>query len=511
MSPIFISPLPLLLIDLSRLEDNLVLVSVGFDTSDGFRASKLYSPEDERKTRAAERRAKFLQLELSQEGPHSCSPPPSPALPAPGSGSFQDSRLFEDDDDWVDEKPTPAGGGIKDRVQLLEKNLKTPISRSDGSTQHDRHTRARQAAAARPGEPEESHTNYHPARGPGYVSPQGQILANQSRGRQTVPLSPDRLVVPEKEEQLLLAKEKSKGSFFSRTFRNKSTQYLESRKDTMAGVPPPPTSGVDMALMAELLQSASEESQLQNANADDAWKGILGGVSVKIYAPQSSRNIRQTCGVSWASLSESFLDTANTVAVGQRRLGTVKKRGVFSKEEDQILLAPGGPYVAKTISAQECNYLARVASRYVEHFADCQNSLLPRFYAIIRISKGGKIKSTEHWVVTDNLNDLPLPVRLTYDLKGVSSRNTRVAGGNEPLVVLKEGNLPLSNNVQGLPQVSLALSLLCVRVRRVVCAPNEVYLKGPVWARGGEERGRAAAYATTHYFGRSQLMRTKDC
>jgi hypothetical protein len=68
-----------------------------------------------------------------------------------------------------------------------------------------------------------------------------------------------------------------------------------------------------------------------------------------------------------------------------------------------------------------------VASRYVEHFQDCQNSLLPRFYFILRINKGGRIKSTEHWVVTDNLNDLPLPVRLTYDLKGVGSRHTKVA------------------------------------------------------------------------------------
>jgi hypothetical protein len=228
-----------------------------------------------------------------------------------------------------------------------------------------------------------------------------------------------------------------------------------ARAAEMAGVPPAPSSGVDMSLMATILQLASKEPAMQSPTGDDSWKGTLeGNIDVKIYAPLSSKTLRQTCGVSWDILTESFLDTAhNAVHVAARRLGTVKKRGIFSREEDQILLAPSGPYVAKTISAQECKYLARIASRYCEHFQDCQNSLLPRFYCIVRIGKGRRVKTTEHWVVTDNLNDLPLPVQLTYDLKGVSSRNTVVASGNEPLVVLKEGNLPLRLNERRLPQV----------------------------------------------------------
>ena len=51
-------------------------------------ASKHFDGQDVRKKRAAERRAKFLQQGLSQEGPRSCSPPPSPTFPPPGSGPY---------------------------------------------------------------------------------------------------------------------------------------------------------------------------------------------------------------------------------------------------------------------------------------------------------------------------------------------------------------------------------------------------------------------------------------
>ena len=189
------------------------------------------------------------------------------------------------------------------------------------------------------------------------------------------------------------------------------------------------------------------------------WKGELAGLAVKFYAPQRCSALRHALGVSLEMLAESFLDTASTAAdVGGRRLGTVKRRGVFSKEEDQILLAPAGPFVAKTISRNECRYLATVAGRVCEHFQDCHASLMPRFYAIVRIDKGGRVRSTEYWVVTDNINDLPLPVQMTFDLKGVRSRQAAVDSCSRSLVVLKEGNLPTFDNkgkkVQRLPQVS---------------------------------------------------------
>jgi len=214
-----------------------------------------------------------------------------------------------------------------------------------------------------------------------------------------------------------------------------------------------------MSNMATLLQRFAEEPALQNPTSDTAWKGNRDGISVKVYAPLSCKNLRQTCGVSDKALIDSFSYTASTAAIvseqhrssdsvqcpwigcrnskpppdvsllGQPGRPVTPKRlkwGVF-KEKDQILLAPAGPYAARTISQKECKYLTRSASRYVEHLQDCQTSLLPRFYFILRLNKGGRVKRTKHWVVTDNLNAMPLPVRLTYDLKGVSSRLTIVA------------------------------------------------------------------------------------
>lgn len=128
-----------------RLEDNLVLGSVGFDTRDGFKTSTTHETKDEQKTRASEKRAKFLQFELSQEGPRSCSPPPSPPLPAPGSGSYV--TLFGNGEDSEEEKATRIDTGIKNRVRLLEQNLKTPNSRAKASSQHGKNSGARQAAA----------------------------------------------------------------------------------------------------------------------------------------------------------------------------------------------------------------------------------------------------------------------------------------------------------------------------------------------------------------------------
>ena len=199
---------------------------------------------------------------------------------------------------------------------------------------------------------------------------------------------------------------------------------------------------------------------------------LEGKIDIKVYVPLGSHRLRETCGVSWKMLSESFTEpdphcrtnsptnsplALNVVHVGQRRLGSVKKRGIFIHEKEQMLLAPSGPYMAKLISAQECKYLARVAPRYSEHFEDCLNSLLPRFYCILRIGKGGRVKSTAHWIITDNLNDLPLPVRLIYDLKGDSSRTTLVNGDNTLVnchdAVMKEGDLPLVDNKRRLPQV----------------------------------------------------------
>ena len=431
-----------------RLEDNLVVGSVGFDTRDGFQASKHFD-DDARRQRAAQKRALFLQQEISQEGPRPCSAPPSPPLPPP-SAVPAPPPIQKD----VAKNGRPWGfassSGIKERARVLEQNL-IATDRANSL------------------EPEEFVTNPNPAKGPGRSSPTGRAehLSASPRvfpppSRQQIVVSPDRRVLLDQQDSVpAVAKgkvsrvEKATGFLRRAIAGANGPQERDGQEKSMAGVPPPPSSGVDLGLVQNLLQRASEEVQLQNPSNDDAWKGTLHGVSVKFYAPHSCQQMRHTCGVNWDMLAESFLDTASTAAGagGHRRLGTVKRRGVFSREEDQILLAPAGPYVAKTISQQECRYLARVSSRYVEHFQDCQNSLLPRCYAIIRIAKGGRVKSTEHWVVTDNLNDLPMPVRLTYDLKGVSSRVTKVASGNEPMVVLKEGNLPQSNNIQSLPQV----------------------------------------------------------
>ena len=434
-----------------RLEDNLVLGSIGFDTSDGFKESQQFDDDaDARKRRAAEKRALFLQLELTRDGPRACSPPPSPPLPPPSLAPPRPPPIRRGTKEANLPASAGATSGIKERARLLEQSL-APDRKSL--------------------EPEESVTNNNLVQGPGRGSPTGRgshlaahpLTLAPAAPQPDIEFSPDRRVVLEEQDLVrspgVADKKPSKSekarSFLRQVFTGKDSRQGASQKEDMAGVPPPPSSGVDMALLQGVLQKALDEPQLQDASSDDAWKGTLNGVSVKIYAPYSSQQMRQTCGVSWDVLAESFLDTANTAtgAGGHRRLGTVKKRGVFSREEDQILLAPAGPYVAKTISAQECKYLGRVSSRYVEHFQDCQNSLLPRSYVILRIAKGGRVKSTEHWVVTDNLNDLPLPVRLTYDLKGVASRFTKVASGNEPLVVLKEGNLPQSNNIQSLPQV----------------------------------------------------------
>jgi hypothetical protein len=217
------------------------------------------------------------------------------------------------------------------------------------------------------------------------------------------------------------------------------------------------SSGVDTSVLTTLLQRAAQEPAIRDASSDSTWKGVLDGVKVKVYVPLSSKSMRKACGTKLEMMAESFLETAHSAAMVAQRLETVKKRGFFNKGE--MVLAPAGPYIAKTITAKECKYLGRVIPRYVEHFQDCANSLLPRFYLVVRIDKGGRIKSKAHWVVTDHVHDLPLPVLRAYDLKGVASRHTKVVAGNEPLVLLKEGNLPTrtdqkGNSVPSLPQVS---------------------------------------------------------
>lgn len=203
--------------------------------------------------------------------------------------------------------------------------------------------------------------------------------------------------------------------------------------------------------MVQVLTDAAQRSGIELPIDDTFWKTATESssdpIQLKVYAPLSCKGIREQFGVTMHNLAASF---------APRDSFQIKPKGRI-RRKDETIVAPSGPYVVRSISSAELKFLLKIVARLKMQFEDCMNSILPRFYMIFRVDKlGGSRRKKEHWVLTDNLNHLPLTTLERYDLKGCPwARITGPAEKEHQAAILKDGNVGEGKEgLQQFPQVS---------------------------------------------------------
>jgi len=128
--------------------------------------------------------------------------------------------------------------------------------------------------------------------------------------------------------------------------------------------------------------------------------------SFKDHAPLAFRHLREHFGV---SDQEYVLSISGEHSL--RELGTPGKSGaVFYLTEDY-------KFLLKTISKKESKFLRRMLPNYYAHVMNGdQQTLLPRFFGLIRITTAAK--RNIRMVVMNNMLPEETPIHEKYDLKG---------------------------------------------------------------------------------------------
>ena len=139
-----------------------------------------------------------------------------------------------------------------------------------------------------------------------------------------------------------------------------------------------------------------------------------GIFQIKDHAPLAFKHLREHFGVTQEDYVFSLCSERS-----MRELGTPGKSGaVFYLTEDSNFLL-------KTVSKKESKFLRRVLPHYYAHMMCCENSLLPRFFGLLRITTASS--RNIRMVVMNNLMPEGVYIHEKYDIKG-SARPIRHCG-----------------------------------------------------------------------------------
>ena len=94
-------------------------------------------------------------------------------------------------------------------------------------------------------------------------------------------------------------------------------------------------------------------------------------------------------------------------------------------------------FIIKTVSKKESKFLRRMLPNYYAHVLSCDQTLLPHFYGLVRITTA--LGRNIRLVVMNNLRPEDLPVHEKFDLKGSTlGRYATVAEKRSTNVTLKD-------------------------------------------------------------------------
>lgn len=130
-----------------------------------------------------------------------------------------------------------------------------------------------------------------------------------------------------------------------------------------------------------------------------------GIFQIKDHAPLAFKHLREHFGVAQEEYVFSLCGEHS-----MRELGTPGKSGaVFYLTEDS-------KFLLKTVSKKESKFLRRILPHYYAHVMRCENSLLPRFFGLLRITTASS--RNIRMVVMNNLMPERVYIYEKYDLKG---------------------------------------------------------------------------------------------
>ena len=100
-------------------------------------------------------------------------------------------------------------------------------------------------------------------------------------------------------------------------------------------------------------------------------------------------------------------------------------------------LTDDGRFLIKTVSRKESKFLREILPNYYNHVMSSDNTLLPRFYGLIRITTASHRRI--RLAIFNNLLPLEVPIQEKFDLKGSTlGRYATEAERRDPNVTLKD-------------------------------------------------------------------------
>ena len=144
------------------------------------------------------------------------------------------------------------------------------------------------------------------------------------------------------------------------------------------------------------------------------------------HAPLAFRHLREHFGVQADDYLVSICGESSL-----RELGTPGKSGaVFYLTED-------GKFLIKTVSKMESKFLRQILPNYYNYVMRSENTLLPRFFGLIRITTASHRRI--RLVIFNNLLPQTLSIHEKYDLKGSTlGRYATKEERDDPNVTLKD-------------------------------------------------------------------------
>lgn len=200
----------------------------------------------------------------------------------------------------------------------------------------------------------------------------------------------------------------------------------------------------DAVVVEHAISAASQTPSVQNAENDQTCTGVASDnapLPIRVYSPLSCKSIREQFGVSLQNLARSFDPSSGAVGSGGVTEGGNSRHRVWGRStEDLVIVSKSGHYIAQAITEKQLKLISIFVERMKDHIHACPGTLLPRFYFVFSI-KVARSRNFEHWVITDNINRVPLSIIQRYDLKGCPfSRKTSAANAAKG-EVLKDGNV----------------------------------------------------------------------
>ena len=184
------------------------------------------------------------------------------------------------------------------------------------------------------------------------------------------------------------------------------------------------------------------------------------------YAPAAFRAVRAHFGVSEDDFCSSMLDNP-LIGVG----GDGGASGAF------FYFSSDRHFVVKSVTKDEMATLRSMLPGYCTFCGDQPNTLLPRYFMLLKVAVGTRTQDYVRVVVSTNVFDSNLKLDHQFDIKG-STANRWISANEQVAAMEKKGKLPCLKDLNWKRPLALAqsdLDLLHAQVRRG-------------WERRGETR-----------------------